>query len=57
MLIVLHRVLEPEKKVGIYVDIAQLYLEDDESVQAEAYINRGNVILETVGYLLMFCSI
>jgi COP9 signalosome complex subunit 4 len=35
------RVLDPEYKVNIYVKIAQLYLEDDESVQAEAYINRG----------------
>jgi len=35
------RVLEPEYKVNIYVKIAQLFLEDDESVQAEAYINRA----------------
>jgi len=34
-------VLDPEYKVNIYVKIAQLYLEDDESVQAEAYINRA----------------
>jgi len=35
------RVLEPEYKVNIYVKISQLFLEDDESVQAEAYINRA----------------
>jgi len=34
-------VLDPEYKVNIYVKISQLYLEDDESVQAEAYINRA----------------
>jgi len=34
-------VLDPEYKVNIYVKIAQLYLEDDESVQAESYINRA----------------
>lgn len=36
--------LEPEYKVNIYVKIAQLFLEDDESVQAEAYINRGSIV-------------
>jgi len=44
----LDRVLEPEKKVGIYVNIAQLYLEDDESVQAEAYINRASELIHQV---------
>jgi len=39
------RVLEPEYKVNIYVKIAQLYLEDDESVQAEAYINRASELI------------
>lgn len=37
--------LEPEYKVGIYVRIAQLHLEDEEAVQAEAYINRGKIRL------------
>jgi len=39
------RVLEPEYKVNIYIKIAQLYLEDDESVQAEAYINRASELI------------
>jgi len=39
------RVLDPEYKVNIYIKIAQLYLEDDESVQAEAYINRASELI------------
>eukprot|EP01114_Cavostelium_apophysatum_P005932 TRINITY_DN17109_c0_g1_i2.p1 TRINITY_DN17109_c0_g1~~TRINITY_DN17109_c0_g1_i2.p1 ORF type:complete len:332 (+),score=54.54 TRINITY_DN17109_c0_g1_i2:54-1049(+) len=39
------RVLEPEYKVNVYVKIAQLYLEDDESVQAESYINRASELI------------
>jgi len=39
------RVLEPEYKVNIYVKIAQLYLEDDESIQAESYINRASELM------------
>jgi len=35
------RFLSPEYKVNIYVKIAQLFLEDEESTQAEAYINRA----------------
>jgi len=42
------RVLEPEYKVNIYVKIAQLFLEDDESVQAEAYINRASELIHQV---------
>jgi len=42
------RVLEPEYKVNIYVKIAQLYLEDDESVQAEAFINRASELIFNV---------
>jgi len=42
------RVLEPEYKVNIYVKIAQLYLEDDESVQAEAYINRAAEVMHQI---------
>jgi len=42
------RVLDPEYKVNIYVKIAQLYLEDDESVQAEAYINRASELIHQV---------
>jgi COP9 signalosome complex subunit 4 len=44
----LDRVLEPEYKVNIYVKIAQLFLEDDESVQAEAYINRASELIHQV---------
>jgi len=40
-----HRMLEPEYKVNIYVKIAQLFLEDDESVLAEAYINRASELI------------
>eukprot|EP01115_Flamella_aegyptia_P002277 TRINITY_DN136297_c0_g1_i1.p1 TRINITY_DN136297_c0_g1~~TRINITY_DN136297_c0_g1_i1.p1 ORF type:complete len:388 (+),score=111.03 TRINITY_DN136297_c0_g1_i1:45-1208(+) len=39
------RIMDPERKVDIYVKIAQLYLEDDESVQAEAYINRASELI------------
>jgi len=35
------RTLDPDYKVGTYVKIAQLYLEDDDSVSAESYINRA----------------
>jgi len=42
------RVLDSEYKVNIYVKIAQLYLEDDESVQAEAYINRAAELIHQV---------
>jgi len=36
------RVISPEYKVKIYVKIARLFLEDEESVQAETYINRAS---------------
>jgi len=42
------RVLDPEYKVNIYVKISQLYLEDDESVQAESYINRAAELIHQV---------
>jgi len=48
MAIPLDRVLEPEYKVNIYVKIAQLNLEDDESVQAETYINRASELIHQV---------
>lgn len=38
-----NRVLDPEYKLNIYLRIAQLYLEDDEAVQAEAFLNRASV--------------
>lgn len=34
--------------MDIYVKIAQLYLEEDESVQAEAYINRASEFVHIV---------
>jgi len=37
--------LPDEYKVNIYVKIAQLYLEDDESVQADIYINRAAALI------------
>eukprot|EP01116_Phalansterium_solitarium_P015836 TRINITY_DN353_c1_g1_i12.p1 TRINITY_DN353_c1_g1~~TRINITY_DN353_c1_g1_i12.p1 ORF type:complete len:417 (+),score=127.58 TRINITY_DN353_c1_g1_i12:67-1251(+) len=43
------RVLDAAYKVNIYVHIAQLYLEDDEAVSAEAYINRAAEIIHQCG--------
>lgn len=40
-----NRVLQEDYKVEKYVHIAQLYLENDEPVQAEAYINRASLII------------
>jgi hypothetical protein len=40
-----YRVLDPEYKVNIYVKIAQLYLEDDEAVQAETFLNRASILV------------
>ena len=34
--------------MDIYVKIARLYLEDEESVQAEAYINRAAELIHLV---------
>jgi len=42
------RFLSPEEKVEIYIKIARLYLEDEESVQAEAYINRAAELIPKV---------
>eukprot|EP00005_Dracoamoeba_jomungandri_P004335 CAMPEP_0174258864 /NCGR_PEP_ID=MMETSP0439-20130205/7782_1 /TAXON_ID=0 /ORGANISM="Stereomyxa ramosa, Strain Chinc5" /LENGTH=392 /DNA_ID=CAMNT_0015342535 /DNA_START=31 /DNA_END=1209 /DNA_ORIENTATION=+ len=36
-----NRIIKEEKKVQIYVKIAQLFLEEDESVEAEIFINRA----------------
>jgi COP9 signalosome complex subunit 4 len=38
------RVLSDEDKAGLYVRIAQLYLEEDEWVEAEQFINKASVI-------------
>jgi len=40
-----NRVLDDDYKVRKYVHIAQLYLEIDDPVQAEAYINRASLII------------
>jgi len=42
------RVLTAEYKGNIYVKIAQLYLEEEESVNAETYINRASVLMADV---------
>eukprot|EP01132_Coremiostelium_polycephalum_P002263 gene2263-2786_t len=42
------RVISPEYKVKIYVKIARLYLEEEESVQAEIYINRATDLIHHV---------
>jgi len=39
--------LDNEYKVNIYVKIAQLYLEDEEAVQADIYINRAAVLVHS----------
>lgn len=41
----LDRQVSDEKKATIYIKIAQLYLEEDESVQADVYINRAAVLI------------
>ncbi|KAM9979142.1 hypothetical protein ACTFIZ_000480 [Dictyostelium cf. discoideum] len=42
------RVISPEYKVKIYVKIARLFLEEEESGQAETYINRASDSLHLV---------
>jgi hypothetical protein len=46
--LIVFRFLSSEQKVDIYVKIARLYLEDEESVQAEAYINRAAELIHQV---------
>eukprot|EP01117_Protostelium_nocturnum_P008432 TRINITY_DN3016_c0_g1_i2.p1 TRINITY_DN3016_c0_g1~~TRINITY_DN3016_c0_g1_i2.p1 ORF type:complete len:259 (+),score=96.31 TRINITY_DN3016_c0_g1_i2:734-1510(+) len=43
-----NRVLEPDYKVNIYIKIAQLYLEEEESVDAEKYVNRASEMIHQV---------
>lgn len=38
------RILTPEYRLTVYVRTAQLFLEDDDSVQAEAFVNRASLI-------------
>ena len=40
--------LEPKYKVDIYVHISQLYLEEEESVEAERYLNRASELIHLV---------
>lgn len=40
-----HRIVDVEFKVEIYVRISQLFLDEDESVQAETYINRASELI------------
>ncbi|KAG0288928.1 COP9 signalosome complex subunit 4, partial [Dissophora globulifera] len=40
-----HRIIPNEYKVGIYIRIVRLLLEDDEAVSAEAYLNRASVLM------------
>jgi len=42
------RVLPPKYKVGIYVRIARLYLEEDEAYQAETFINKASVLISKI---------
>jgi len=42
------RVLDSAYKVDIYVKIAQLYLEVEDSIQAETYINRASILMSDV---------
>ncbi|KAG0347832.1 hypothetical protein BG004_006855 [Podila humilis] len=40
-----HRIISNEYKVGIYIRIVRLLLEDDEAISAEAYLNRASVLM------------
>eukprot|EP00123_Amoebidium_parasiticum_P014127 comp22346_c0_seq1/m.33253 comp22346_c0_seq1/g.33253 ORF comp22346_c0_seq1/g.33253 comp22346_c0_seq1/m.33253 type:complete len:402 (-) comp22346_c0_seq1:277-1482(-) len=40
-----HRQVSVDSKLDIYLKIAQLYLEDEENVHAEAYLNRASAIV------------
>ncbi|KAG0236847.1 hypothetical protein BGW41_000318 [Actinomortierella wolfii] len=40
-----HRIISNEYKVGVYIRIVRLLLEDDESVSAETYLNRASVLM------------
>lgn len=41
---VLYRVYESEFKMNVYIKIAQLYLEDEDHVSAEAFVNRAGLL-------------
>ncbi|KAG0208221.1 COP9 signalosome complex subunit 4 [Mortierella sp. GBA30] len=40
-----HRIIPNEYKVGVYIRIVRLLLEDDEAISAEAYLNRASVLM------------
>ncbi|KAF9963711.1 COP9 signalosome complex subunit 4 [Modicella reniformis] len=40
-----HRIIPNEYKVGVYIRIVRLLLEDDEAVSAETYLNRASVLM------------
>ena len=43
-----HRVVSDEYKLGIYLKIGRLFLEDDDAVSAEACLNRAAIILSSI---------
>ncbi|TPX51252.1 hypothetical protein SeLEV6574_g00372 [Synchytrium endobioticum] len=43
-----HRVVSDEYKLNIYLKIGRLFLEDDDAVSAEAYLNRAAIILSAM---------
>jgi COP9 signalosome complex subunit 4 len=40
-----HRAVSDDKKLATYIKICQLYLEDDDSVNAETYLNRASLFV------------
>lgn len=44
VILFLHRQYNVDYKLETYLKIARLYLEDDDPVQAEAYINRASLL-------------
>lgn len=40
-----HRVVSSEEKLNVYLRVVQLYLEEEDSVSAEAYINRASQLI------------
>ncbi|KAG0057170.1 COP9 signalosome complex subunit 4 [Gryganskiella cystojenkinii] len=43
-----HRIISSEYKVGVYIRIVRLLLEDDEAISAEAYLNRASVLMRDI---------
>lgn len=42
-----HRAVTNEEKIALYIRVGQLYLEEEDSVNAEAYINRASQLVHT----------